>query len=184
MPANPSLSNLFLCFLKLGATAFGGPAMVPFIGQMAVEQRKWLNGGTFRDGVALCQMIPGATAMQVSAYVGFQSKRSGWRGSELYRLRPSCVSSHGWSFSFLRSFTYTSTSGCGVWRPSNYSRSHCRECGPILWQNFPEKPARWNNRSDRGNDVCFEGEPRSGNHPGCASRTCALQKNCPAEFGE
>jgi chromate transporter len=72
MPANPSLTALFLSFLKLGATAFGGPAMVPFIGQMAVEQRKWLDGGTFRDGVALCQMIPGATAMQVSAYVGFK----------------------------------------------------------------------------------------------------------------
>jgi len=64
--------HLFLSFLKLGATAFGGPAMVPFIGKMAVEQRKWLDGGTFRDGVALCQMIPGATAMQVSAYVGFK----------------------------------------------------------------------------------------------------------------
>ncbi|HLG19111.1 MAG TPA: chromate transporter, partial [Bdellovibrionota bacterium] len=72
MPANPSLTALFLSFLKLGATAFGGPAMVPFIGKMAVEQRKWLDGGTFRDGVALCQMIPGATAMQVSAYVGFK----------------------------------------------------------------------------------------------------------------
>ena len=46
--------------------------MVPFIGKMAVEQRKWLDGGSFRDGVALCQMIPGATAMQVSAYVGFK----------------------------------------------------------------------------------------------------------------
>jgi len=72
MPAYPSLTALFLSFLKLGATAFGGPAMVPFIGKMAVEQRKWLDGGSFRDGVALCQMIPGATAMQVSAYVGFK----------------------------------------------------------------------------------------------------------------
>jgi chromate transporter len=72
MPANPSLTALFLSFLKLGATAFGGPAMVPYIGKMAVEQRKWLDGDSFRDGVALCQMIPGATAMQVSAYVGFK----------------------------------------------------------------------------------------------------------------
>jgi chromate transporter len=72
MPAYPSLMALFLSFLKLGATAFGGPAMVPFIGKMAVEQRKWLDGDTFLDGVALCQMIPGATAMQVSAHVGFK----------------------------------------------------------------------------------------------------------------
>src|SRR3972149_2130797 len=72
MFTTPSLTHLFLSFLKLGATAFGGPAMVPFIGKMAVEQRKWLAGGSFRAGVALWQIIPGATAMQVSAYVGFK----------------------------------------------------------------------------------------------------------------
>jgi chromate transporter len=68
------LTDLFLSFLKLGATAFGGPAMVPYIGRMAVEQEKWLDESTFRDGVALCQTIPGATAMQTSAYVGFRAR--------------------------------------------------------------------------------------------------------------
>jgi chromate transporter len=71
---NPALRSLFLSFLKLGATAFGGPAMVPYIGKMAVEQRGWLDESTFRDGVALCQTIPGATAMQVSGYVGFRAR--------------------------------------------------------------------------------------------------------------
>jgi chromate transporter len=71
---NPSLTSLFLSFLKLGATAFGGPAMVPYMGKMAVQQRGWLDENTFRDGVALCQTIPGATAMQVSAYVGFRAR--------------------------------------------------------------------------------------------------------------
>lgn len=68
----PSLLSLFLCFLRLGVTAFGGPAMVPYIGKMAVEQEKWLDDSTFRDGVALCQTIPGATAMQTAGYVGFR----------------------------------------------------------------------------------------------------------------
>ena len=70
----PSLTSLFFSFLKLGATAFGGPAMIPYIGRMAVEKRMWLDEQTFRDGVALCQTIPGATAMQVSAYVGFRAR--------------------------------------------------------------------------------------------------------------
>jgi chromate transporter len=70
----PSLTNLFLSFLKLGATAFGGPAMVPYIGRLAVEQKKWLDDSTFRDGVALCQSIPGATAMQTAAYAGFRAR--------------------------------------------------------------------------------------------------------------
>ena len=71
---SPPLTDLFLSFLKFGATAFGGPAMVPYIGKMAVEHRQWLDEGTFRDGVALCQTIPGATAMQTVAYVGFKAR--------------------------------------------------------------------------------------------------------------
>jgi chromate transporter len=39
---------------------------------MAVEEGKWLDPRAFGDGVALCQTIPGATAMQASAYVGFR----------------------------------------------------------------------------------------------------------------
>lgn len=48
--------------------------MVPYIGRMAVEQEKWFDNSTFRDGVALCQTIPGATAMQTAAYVGFRAR--------------------------------------------------------------------------------------------------------------
>ena len=71
---NPSLTQLFLAFLKLGVTAFGGPAMVPYIGKLAIKQRGWLDENTFHDGVALCQTIPGATAMQTAAYVGFRAR--------------------------------------------------------------------------------------------------------------
>ncbi len=71
---NPSLVHLFTSFLRLGATAFGGPAMVAYIRSMAVEKNHWLDDRSARDGVALCQAIPGATAMQMSAYVGFKTK--------------------------------------------------------------------------------------------------------------
>jgi len=68
----PSLARLFLSFLKLGATAFGGPAMIAYIRRMAVEQKKWIDDASFKNGVAFCQMVPGATAMQASAYVGLR----------------------------------------------------------------------------------------------------------------
>ena len=68
--AAPTLGHLFLSFVRLGATAFGGPAMVVYIRQMAVEQKGWLGASAFDDGVALCQAIPGATALQTAAYVG------------------------------------------------------------------------------------------------------------------
>jgi len=69
-----TLPDLFFSFLRLGATAFGGPAMVAYIRRLAVERKHWLEDETFRSGVALCQTIPGATAMQMSAYVGIRAR--------------------------------------------------------------------------------------------------------------
>jgi chromate transporter len=46
--------------------------MVAYICKMAVEQKHWLDEESFRSGVALCQTIPGATAMQTAAYVGLR----------------------------------------------------------------------------------------------------------------
>jgi len=70
----PSLPALFLSFLRLGMTAFGGPAMVAYMRTMAVERKRWLDEETFRDGVALCQTVPGATSMQTAAYVGLRAR--------------------------------------------------------------------------------------------------------------
>ena len=76
MPPQPT--TLFRAFLRLGATAFGGPAMVPYIGRLAVG-RGWLSQEEFAEGVALCQSIPGATAMQTAAFVGLRA--AGPRGA-------------------------------------------------------------------------------------------------------
>lgn len=46
--------------------------MVAYIRRMAVERHKWLDDEDFRPGVALCQAIPGATAMQMAAFVGLK----------------------------------------------------------------------------------------------------------------
>jgi chromate transporter len=74
---HPSLTHLFTSFLRLGATAFGGPAMIAYIRKMAVDQKHWLDEKTARDGIALCQTIPGATAMQMSAYIGLRARGVG-----------------------------------------------------------------------------------------------------------
>jgi chromate transporter len=68
----PSVASIFFAFFRLGLTAFGGPAMVAYIRTMAVGQKRWLESTVFDDGVALCQAIPGATAMQVAAYTGLR----------------------------------------------------------------------------------------------------------------
>lgn len=48
--------------------------MVAYIRTLAVEKNRWLDEDAFRDGVALCQAIPGATAMQTAAYVGLRAR--------------------------------------------------------------------------------------------------------------
>jgi chromate transporter len=70
----PTLKQLFITFARLGLTAFGGPSMIAYIRRVSVDRKHWLNAETFDDGVALCQMIPGATAMQTTAYVGLKTR--------------------------------------------------------------------------------------------------------------
>jgi len=69
-----SLFELFWSFFRLGLTSFGGPAMIAFIRRMAVDRKGWLDGRAFGDGVALTQVIPGASAMQMAAYVGLRKR--------------------------------------------------------------------------------------------------------------
>jgi chromate transporter len=73
----PSLIDIFLSFLRLGAVSFGGPAMVAYIKKLAVTRKKWVSEDDFQHGVALCQAVPGATAMQCAAYVGLRARRLG-----------------------------------------------------------------------------------------------------------
>jgi chromate transporter len=70
--ATPSAGRLFAAFLRLGLTAFGGPSMVEYIRNLAVKKNQWLDDEIFQSGVALCQTLPGATAMQTAAYVGYR----------------------------------------------------------------------------------------------------------------
>jgi chromate transporter len=68
----PSLANIFISFFRLGISSFGGPAIVAYMQKMVVKSKKWLDEDSFNNGVALCQIIPGAIVMQMSAYVGLK----------------------------------------------------------------------------------------------------------------
>ncbi len=60
----------------MGVTAYGGLAMVEPIRQRIVKEKGWLNQKEFLDGLALCQMVPGATVVQLAAYVGYRLRRT------------------------------------------------------------------------------------------------------------
>ncbi len=67
-----SLSRLFLAFLRIGATAYGGPAMMAYLKSDLVGKRRWLSEQEFKEGMALCQVIPGATMVQMCTYTGYR----------------------------------------------------------------------------------------------------------------
>lgn len=73
MESRVSPLRLFISFLRLGCTAFGGPAMVKYIGDLACSKNPWVSREEFKHGVALVQTIPGATAMQAAAYAGLKA---------------------------------------------------------------------------------------------------------------
>ena len=66
-----SLKFLFTRVFKLGATAYGGPAMIGQIKETAVNRYGWIKEGEFMRGTALCQLIPGATMVQIVTYIGY-----------------------------------------------------------------------------------------------------------------
>jgi chromate transporter len=72
----PSVWELGKTFLHLGITAYGGLAMLEPIRQRVVQEKDWLSQKEFLDGLALCQMVPGATVVQLAAYVGYRLRRT------------------------------------------------------------------------------------------------------------
>ncbi len=74
-----SLGELALVFLRLGTTAFGGPAAhIAMMRQEFVERRGWLTEADFLDLVGASNLIPGPSSTEVAIHVGL--RRAGWRG--------------------------------------------------------------------------------------------------------
>ena len=72
--SRPTVSrrDLVFYYLRLGAIGFGGP--VALCGQMErelVQERKWLSRDEMRDGIAVCQSLPGPLAIQVGIFVSY-----------------------------------------------------------------------------------------------------------------
>lgn len=71
---------IFLIFLRLGLTSFGGPvAHLGFFREEFVTRRQWLSDRSYADLVALCQFLPGPASSQVGIALGFS--RAGYSGA-------------------------------------------------------------------------------------------------------
>lgn len=64
--------QIFLLFLRLGLTSFGGPAAhLGFFHEEFVKRRRWLSDSAYGEVVALCQLLPGPASSQVGLTLGF-----------------------------------------------------------------------------------------------------------------
>ncbi|MDX3905560.1 MAG: chromate efflux transporter [Pigmentiphaga sp.] len=71
--------RVFLVFLRLGLTSFGGPiAHLGYFRTEFVQRRRWLDDRAYSDLVALCQFLPGPASSQVGMALGL--RRAGWPG--------------------------------------------------------------------------------------------------------
>jgi len=71
-PARVPIRQLVLYFLRLGLLGFGGP--VALVGQMErelVADRKWVTRDEMREGIAVCQSLPGPLAIQVGIWLSY-----------------------------------------------------------------------------------------------------------------
>lgn len=85
-PEMPSLARrlveVTLLFLKLGFTAFGGPAAhLALFHDEAVKRRKWLDEQHFLDLIGATNLIPGPNSTEIAIHLGFL--RAGWLGFAL-----------------------------------------------------------------------------------------------------
>jgi len=75
----PRLGELARLFLRLGLTAFGGPAAhIALFRHEVVVRRRWLSEQRFLDLLGAASVLPGPTSTEVAIAIG--QERAGWRG--------------------------------------------------------------------------------------------------------
>ena len=66
------LLQIYLTFFKLGSVSFGGGfAVISLMEREIVEDKKWVDKEKIIDIFAIAQSLPGAVALNASAFVGF-----------------------------------------------------------------------------------------------------------------
>jgi chromate transporter len=73
------LSELALVFLRLGFTAFGGPAAhIAIMENEFVRRRPWLSSERFLDLLGAANLIPGPSSTELAIFIGYE--QAGWLG--------------------------------------------------------------------------------------------------------
>ena len=78
-PSSTPLRDIAAVFLKLGTTAFGGPAAhIAMMDEEVVSRRRWLTREQFLDYLGAVNLIPGPNSTELAIHIGHA--RAGWSG--------------------------------------------------------------------------------------------------------
>jgi len=79
MKSERELKDIAKLFLRLGITAFGGPAAhIAMMQQEVVEKRKWMTQQHFLDLIGATNLIPGPNSTEMAIHIGHE--KAGWKG--------------------------------------------------------------------------------------------------------
>jgi len=80
-PSKPTLTQLGLIFLRIGATGFGGGMAVFSLIEREMRGRKWVDEERLFEAFAIGQSLPGASAVNTAAFLSM--RLCGWPGAAL-----------------------------------------------------------------------------------------------------
>jgi len=93
-----------LYFLRLGFTAFGGPAAhIAMMEEEVVRRRGWLERGEFLDLLGAANLIPGPSSTEMAIFIGY--RRAGWTGlllGGLCFILPAALVTLGFAWAYVR----------------------------------------------------------------------------------
>ena len=131
MTATGPLRELAVLFLRLGVTAFGGPAAhIATMRDEVVDRRRWLTDKEFLDLVAATNLIPGPNSTELAIHNRIRHRRRFLMLPESER-QPAC----------RREFTIVPPITFDV-RPQLVNPPlpiRVRRCA-VLWAGMPETP--------------------------------------------
>jgi chromate transporter len=79
IPKKTTLGEAALFFLRLGTTAFGGPAAhIAMMEDEVVRRRQWLSREKFLDLLGIANLIPGPSSTEMAIFIGYLCQ--GWAG--------------------------------------------------------------------------------------------------------
>lgn len=85
----PSLTNFAKTVLYIGATGYGGPAILAQMKKLIVHKNQWVAEEDFMNTLSLAQILPGATGVSLLGYLGYKVKGVvGWTTASFLYILP------------------------------------------------------------------------------------------------